>query len=196
MAPDSVRALPVVASLVVVAVVSPSALRAQTADAAPPSAPRWIVESASVTFVIRNAGLPVDGHFEAVEMDVRFDPSSPETARLSGSVDPSTVRTGIAFRDRHLQGREFFHVARYGDVELQSLGVKRVDDHFEGTFRLRIRDVERDVTIPFTFETDGPVATLAGKLTIDRLEYDVGEASIILSDEVTVSVEAGLRSGG
>ncbi len=87
-------------------------------------------------------------------------------------------------------------MARYGDVALQSLGVKRVDDHFEGTFRLRIRDVERDVTIPFTFETDGPVATLSGKLTIDRLEYDVGEASIILSDEVTVSVEAGLRSGG
>lgn len=57
------------------------------------------------------------------------------------------------------------------------------------------RDVEGEVTVPFTFETNGPVATLSGELTLDRLEYDVGEASIILSDEVTVSVEARLRSG-
>lgn len=179
-----------------IATSSPCRLVAQTEVAAEASAPPWIVEDASVTFVIRNAGLPVDGHFEAFELDIRFDPDAPETARLSGSVDPSSIKTGIAFRDRHLQGREFFHVARYGDVELESLDVTRVDDHYEGTFRLRIRDVERDVTIPFTFETDGAGATLAGELTVDRLDYDVGEESIILSDEVTVSVQARLRSGG
>lgn len=194
--PAWARALATVASLAAVTVVSPTSAGAQATEAAPPSAPRWITEDASVTFVIRNAGLPVDGHFEAVEMDVRFDPGVPETASLSGSVDPSTIRTGITFRDRHLQGREFFDVARYGDVELHSLEVKRVDGGFEALFRLRIRDVERDVTVPFTFETDGPVATLAGELTIDRLDYDVGEESIILSDEVTISVEARLRSAG
>lgn len=187
-------AVALVASLI--AVGSPSPLAAQTALAAETAAPPWIVEDASVTFVIRNAGISVDGRFEAVELDVRFDPDAPETASLWGSVDPSTIKTGIAFRDRHLQGREFFHVSRYGDVELESLGVKRVDDHFEGTFRLRIRDVERDVTIPFTFETDGSMATLAGELTVERLDYDVGEESIILSDQVTVSVQARLRSGG
>lgn len=183
----------VIPSLCAVVLLTPGLLHAQSTD---DHAPRWVVEDASVTFVIRNAGLSVEGLFEAAEMDVRFDPTAPESASLSGSVDPSTIRTGIAFRDRHLQGREFFHVARYGNVELQSLGVKRVDDHFEGIFRLRIRDVERDVTIPFTFERNGPEAILAGELTIDRLDYDVGEPSIILSDEVTVSVEARLRSGG
>lgn len=193
--PAWVRALATVASLAAVTV-SPTSAGAQATEAAPPSGPRWITEDASVTFVIHNAGLPVEGHFEAVEMDVRFDPSAPETASLSGSVDPSTIRTGITFRDRHLQGREFFDVARYGDVELHSLEVKPVGGGFEALFRLRIRDVERDVTVPFTFEADGPVATLAGELTIDRLDYDVGEESIILSDEVTVSVEARLRSAG
>lgn len=178
------------------AALSPIAVDAQTEAGAETPPPRWIVEDASVTFVIRNAGLPVEGLFESVEMDVRFDPAAPESGSLSGTVDPSTIKTGIAFRDRHLQGREFFHVARHGAVELHSLEVKRVDDGFEGLFRLRIRDVERDVTIPFTFESDGPVATLAGQLTIDRLDYDVGEPSIILSDEVTVSVEARLRGGG
>lgn len=178
-----------------VAATSPRPVGAQAEVAAQPTAPEWIVDDASVTFVIRNAGLPVDGRFESVEMDVRFDPDAPERGSLSGAVDPATIKTGIAFRDRHLQGREFFHVARYGHVELHSVEVKRVDDGFEGLFRLRIRDVERDVTIPFTFETNGPEATLAGELTIDRLDYDVGEPSIILSDEVTVSVEARLRGG-
>lgn len=173
---------------------APGAASAQTEGTLPAEALEWVVVDASVTFVIRNAGLPVEGSFESVEMEVRFDPTAPERGSLSGSVDPSTIKTGIAFRDRHLQGREFFHVARFGDIELRSLEVKRVNDGFEGLFRLRIRDVERNVRIPFTFETDGPVAILAGELTLDRLAYDVGEPSIILSDEVRVSVEASLRS--
>lgn len=172
---------------------APGASSAQM-EGTPAEALEWVVVDASVTFVIRNAGLPVEGSFESVGMEVRFDPSAPESGSLSGTADPSTIKTGIAFRDRHLQAREFFHVARFGDVELHSLEVKRVNDGFEGLFRLRIRDVERHVRIPFTFVTNGPEAILAGELTINRLDYDVGESSIILSDEVRVSVEASLRS--
>jgi polyisoprenoid-binding protein YceI len=159
-------------------------------------ATRWAVEDASVTFVIRNAGLPVDGSFEGVELHVAFDPQAPEAGSLSGTVDPATIRTGIAFRDRHLQGREFFHVARYGPVQLTSVRLGRSADGFEGLFRLRIRDVERDVTIPFAFEGDGSHGMISGELTLDRLDYDVGERSIILSDEVRVTVSARLRRSG
>jgi polyisoprenoid-binding protein YceI len=72
----------------------------------------------------------------------------------------------------------------------------RSADGFEGLFRLRIRDVERDVTIPFAFEGDGSHGMISGELTLDRLDYDVGERSIILSDEVRVTVSARLRRSG
>jgi hypothetical protein len=37
---------------------------------------------------------------------------------------------------------------------------------------------------------------ISGELTLDRLDYDVGERSIILSDEVRVTVSARLRRSG
>jgi len=159
------------------------------------TAAAWAVEGASVAFVIRNAGLPVRGTIGGLDADVRFDPAHPEGGSLRGSLDPSAIETGIALRDRHLRGREYFHVDRYGRMDLRSIRLWRDGDQFRGAFFLRIRDVLREVEIPFTFEQEGPQARLAGALVIDRLDYGIGKESLILSDEVRVEVEVALRAG-
>lgn len=117
--------------------------------------PRWQVDSASVTFEIRNAGLPVRGSFDGLEAELCFDPERPETGRLTGSIDPATIQTGIGLRDRHLQRREYFDVEKYGAIELRSRRLWRTDAGYAGTFLLRIRDVEREIDIPFDFEPPG-----------------------------------------
>jgi polyisoprenoid-binding protein YceI len=148
----------------------------------------WQVDSASVRFEVRNAGFPVHGSFEGVEAEVCFDPLHPEAGTLVGLVDPATIDTGIRLRDRHLQRREYFHVERFGAVELRSLHLRGAGDGYAGTFLLRIRDVEREIEIPFRFDASGPGARLAGTLTIDRLDYGLGKKSLVLADEVAVDV--------
>jgi polyisoprenoid-binding protein YceI len=154
--------------------------------------PVWQVDSASIRFEIRNAGLPVHGSFRGLVADIRFDPAHPEAGALTASVDARTINTGISFRDRHLQRREYFHVEEYGALELRSLRLWKAGAGYAGTFRLKIRAVERDIEIPFDFEQTGNRSRLCGKLTLDRLEYGIGKPSRILADEVRVEVVAWL----
>jgi polyisoprenoid-binding protein YceI len=149
---------------------------------------RWSVDSSSVTFLIRNAGLPVRGSFGRLDARVCFDPAHPARGRLAGSIDPKTVDTGIGMRDRHLQRHGYFDVAKYGAIEMESVRLAGAADGYTGTFRLRIRDVERTVEVPFAFRVEGSRARLDGALTIDRLDYGIGAPSMILGEDVEVHV--------
>lgn len=171
-----------------------AAIGAALACAAPLAAqvPAWQVDTATVAFEIRNAGLPVHGSFDRVDAHVCFDPVRPEASSLSGTIDPATIRTGIGLRDRHLQRRGWFEVEKYGAIEMRSSRLRRTHTGYAGTFTLRIRDVERDVELPFTFVREDDGARIAGELTIDRLDYGLGKPSIILADDVTIRVEVDL----
>jgi polyisoprenoid-binding protein YceI len=160
-----------------------------TAVDALPAQESWLVDSAEVAFEIRNAGLPVRGAFDRVDARVCFDPSRPGAGALSGTMHPKSVRTGIALRDRHLQRRGWFDVARYGEVAMSSVRLWQRDGGFAGSFLLRIRDVEREVEVLFTFEREGRRAHVRGATTIDRLDFGLGEASFVLSDSVAIEVE-------
>lgn len=158
--------------------------------------PAWQVDTATVAFEVRNAGLPVHGSFDRLDARVCFDPARLEASSFSGTIDPGTIRTGIGLRDRHLQRRGWFEVEKYGAIEMRSSGLRRTPTGYAGTFTLRIRDVERDVEVPFTFVREDGGARLAGELTIDRLDYGLGKPSIILADDVTVRVELDLVPAG
>ena len=169
-----------------IAMVAPGPLGAQT---------EWEVTAHDVAFEIRNAGLPVRGTFEAFEAGVFFDPAEPASAELSGSIDPASIETGIALRDRHLAGRQFFDVRRYPRITMRSVAIEPGErpGRYRGSFELTVRDVTRRIPVDFTFEATGDRATLRGEITIDRVEYGVGDGGFLLGDDVTVTVGLELR---
>jgi len=175
------------AGLIALYVAAPSSVLAQGVA--------WAVDRASVTFQVRNAGLAVHGSFGGIEADVCFDPDDPESGSLVASVDPATIETGIEMRNRHLMRRGYFHVEKYGAVVIRSIRLRATGTGYAGTFLLSIRGVERQVEIPFVFDTSGSRARISGSLTLDRRDYGLGKRSLILADEVTVHVALTLVRG-
>jgi polyisoprenoid-binding protein YceI len=57
-------------------------------------------------------------------------------------------------------------------------------------FTLVIKNKTKVITIPFAFIETGDNAILKGNFTINRLDFEVGDSSFILSDNVTVNIEA------
>jgi polyisoprenoid-binding protein YceI len=151
----------------------------------------WAMDRASVAFEIRNAGLPVRGTFGRLEATVCFDPDEPAAGSIVASIDPATIDTGIGLRDRHLVRRGYFEVEKYGLIEMRSVSLDRAatGTGYTGTFLLRMRDVEREVEVPFAFEASGAKARIAGSLALNRLDWGIGRESLILSDVVTVLVD-------
>ncbi|TPG65982.1 YceI family protein [Hymenobacter nivis] len=151
------------------------------------------VAESAVRFQIKNAGLTVDGTLAGVDATIQFDPAHPEQGHIQATVPVSTIRTGIGLRDQHLQKPDYFDAAQFPTIALQSKTIRLVGPgRFEGVFALTMKGITRDVTIPFTVSA---AHEFRGQFQVNRLDYGLGKTSLVLADEVTVSVRARTAAG-
>jgi polyisoprenoid-binding protein YceI len=146
---------------------------------------------AYVEFRIMNAGVEVTGVIEAVRVDINFDEKNLHENTIIATARTANIRTGILIRDKHLQRGDYFHADLYPEITLTSIAFKKTAQHkFLGTFILKIKNVTREVTIPFSIRQDGNTLTYSGTFEIDRLDFGLGEKSLILSNVVKVFVSS------
>jgi polyisoprenoid-binding protein YceI len=123
-------------------------------------------------------------------MEIRFDPDQLDDSQLTATADASAISTGIRLRDKHLLGREYFYVEKYPVISLRSKKLRKIrGNKYMGIFELTLRDKTKEVEIPFSVSKKGHDITLSGKFSIDRMEFGVGEESIILSNDVQIEIE-------
>lgn len=144
----------------------------------------------TIQFKIKNAGIIVDGTISDWMVEVDFDPKKLGASSIRGTANPISIETGIKLRDRHLQGREYFDVKKYPEIRLQSKSFKANGKNtFIGIFELQIRDVKKEIEIPFFVANSEKQRKFKGEFVIDRLDFGLGEKSLVLSDEVRVYLE-------
>jgi|GEM_PF-256240 len=143
-----------------------------------------------IQFKIKNAGITVDGTISDWEIMVDFDSKKLDQSSIRGKANPESIQTGIKLRDKHLHGREYFHIQKFPFISLESKSFQsKGKNTFVGIFELQIRDVKREVEIPFTLSQTGKQQKFKGEFVIDRLDFGLGERSLVLSDEVRVIIE-------
>ncbi len=146
---------------------------------------QWKPGTATVSFRIKNAGLTVNGTFGGFQGQLFFDPANPEKSTLLASVDAKTVDTGIGLRNDHLRKKEYLDVASFPRITLKSTRITaRGNGMYTGTFELNLKGVTRPVSFPFTC-TNG---TFDGEFKIDRRDFGVGKNSLVMGDEVTITI--------
>lgn len=148
------------------------------------------VDSVKIDFTIRNAGFNVHGTMGGGKAQIEFDPAHPAAAKISGSADPNTISTGNATRDRHLKRSDYFDVQNFPEIKIASQRVQQTEPgKYTGTFLLTIKNTSKSITMPFTYSQEGNKCVFKAEMQIDRLDFKVGESSIILSDNVKINVE-------
>lgn len=144
----------------------------------------------SVKFEIDNAGITVDGNVNGMEAVIFFDEKKLAQSSFEVTVDPATIKTGIGIRDKHLKNSDYFDVEKYPQIKMVSRKIERKSPGiFEGVFDTTIKDVTRQVILPFTMVKKKDVYTLKSNLVLNRLNYGLGEKSIIMGDEVNIFIE-------
>jgi polyisoprenoid-binding protein YceI len=155
---------------------------------------RVALEPATINFVIKNAGLSVDGSIGGLEGFVTMDLENSVPVKIEGTIDPNTIATGIALRDKHLKKSDYFNVKEYPKISMASTEIKRKSKgKYVGNFDLTIKGIKKTVMIPFNFSTKGNTYVLKGEFSINRLDFHLGENSVILSDNVKIKIE--LKAG-
>lgn len=144
----------------------------------------WTVEDGSqIRFTALQQGSPVEGVFDRFTADITFDPKSLAKSLVDVQIDTTSIDTGHKDRDTTLRSSAFFDVQRWPMARFRTLQLShRKGDAYEATGELTIRDVTKDVMLPFTLtigadpaKPDRMLAEAKGELTISRLDYGVGQ---------------------
>ena len=171
------------------------------------AAPDWTVDKvhSGVYFDIQHIFATVRGSFDEFNAVIRFDPANLEESRFDFAVAVKSINTENAKRDHHLLSGDFFDVKQYPEMIFKSAAIKHLEgNRYAVTGTMTIKDVSRNVTVPFAYFGSKPnpfnpkqlVAGFQAGLTIDRLSYHVGSGQFlkmgVVGKNVTVliSIEA------
>ena len=172
----------------------------QAASEAPADA--WIVEEGSALgFIALQQGAEVRGSFDAFEAVIVFDVDDLENSRIDVDIDITSINTGQSSRDETLNSVSFFETATWPKAAFKSGQITALaEGRYEASGTLTIRDVTKDVILPFTLNIkeapDDPKTLQAeaiGELPILRLDYGVGQgdwaSTGTVADEVVITID-------
>jgi len=149
----------------------------------------WKMSSGEVSFKIKNAGLTVTGRFSGLKTTLLFSPDKLAASSLKGSVEVATIKTGIDKRDKDLQEEKYFNTDKYKLIEIASVKLSKKGNQYEGLFNVTIKGVTKQITIPFECNQQGKNAEFKGDFSINRRDFGVGEKSMMMSDNLNVSID-------
>ncbi len=146
----------------------------------------------------------VEGRFQDFAGTVSFDPKDLTKSSVKVTIQTASVNTDNSARDSDLHGSELLDVAKFPTMTFASTRVEKTADGYALIGNLTIKDVTKEVRIPFSI--NGPIndpwgmSRLAaeGATTIDRRDFHVTynnrakDGTAIVGDiiRISLSIEA------
>jgi polyisoprenoid-binding protein YceI len=154
-----------------------------------------------VSFVTKQMGVPVDGHFKKFDAQVTLDPKKPETGNVTFSIDMLSASMGVPETDTEMPKPIWFNAAKFPQATFQSTAIRGLGGgKFEVSGKLNIKGNARDVVVPVLITQSGANSTVTGSFTLKRLEYKIGEGewadTTVVANDVTVKVKLVLTGLG
>src|SRR5919206_2704001 len=144
----------------------------------------WQMDPAhsSVEFSVKHMMMTtVRGRFKDVTATLTADEQHPEGCCVEVEIDVASIDTGVADRDAHLRGPDFFDAEQYPKITFRSTraegAFEREGDRFRVIGDLVIRDTTMPVVLDCVFEGRGTDpwgkerAGFSARTEIDRREW-------------------------
>ena len=172
--------------------------------AAPAAAPRYTLDPARSTleFTFSQAGAQNKGRFRRFQTLFDFSPDNLTASRLEVTVEVASLDTGDEERDGTLRDAELFAVKKFPQARFSAAQILKTASGYEAVGKLTIRDVTREVHVPFSWRAASEggvnVGYMSGRTTIRRLDFGVGQGDWRATDQVgnDVGVAFTLRLSG
>lgn len=111
----------------------------------------WVSDPthSSISFKVRHLMITsVRGSFNKFEVRVACDSDDFSDAKIKCTIDPSSISTGVADRDAHLQSADFFDVAKFPEMTFTAEGIRQKSNgEFEVQGNLTIHGITQPITL-------------------------------------------------
>ncbi|MDZ7841947.1 MAG: YceI family protein [Gammaproteobacteria bacterium] len=150
-----------------------------------------------IQFRIQHLGFSwMYGRFNDVSGSYSYDPDKPEATQVEVDIDPASIDTNDAERDKHLRSEDFLNVDQYPSAGFKSTGYSGTAEQGTLEGKLTLHGVTKPISIDVKKvgegedPWDGYRTGFIGTTTIDRrdfgIDYDVGPASWDIEFELTL----------
>jgi len=151
----------------------------------------------------------VRGRFNRFSGHITLDPQDITKSSADVTIEAASIDTGNERRDEHLRSADFFEAEKYPTIRFVSRRVEKQAESLTLVGDLIIRDVTREVAIPF--ELTSPVAAANRKsigveasLRINRFDYGltwnrtIETGGLVVGEEIRIDlkVEAHVAAAG
>ncbi len=159
-----------------------------------PVASDWQITQGTLGLRVTVLGRDIAGQFDDWRAAITFAPR--DTPGAAGTVEvtiaPASLQLG-AF-GAQATGPDYFDTERFATARFSGR-IARDDSGYVVTGPLSIRDITRDITLPFALTLEGTTATASGTLTLDRRDFGIAasltdEASLGFAVAITWSLSA------
>ncbi|NWJ46740.1 MAG: YceI family protein [Chloroflexi bacterium] len=117
---------------------------------------------------------------------------NPGNWSVYAEIDPASVNTGNARRDKHLKTADFFEVERYPLITFRSASIEQSDEtHLSVKGGLTIRNITRTVTLDVTLieESNIEAPQFRAATTLLRRDFGLNFNRMPIGREVEISVQ-------
>jgi polyisoprenoid-binding protein YceI len=179
--------------------------RAQLAADVPAGTYKLDPTHASLTWKVLHMGLAnYTARFAKLDATLVFDPAKPEAAKLTASVDPTSIKTDypnvakVDFDKELVEGAKFFNAGVAKAITFTSTAVKMTGAKTaDVTGDLTLLGVTKPVTLKVTFNAGmkehpfakKPAIGFSGTATIKRSEFGMSHLIPIVADDVNLLLE-------
>jgi polyisoprenoid-binding protein YceI len=166
---------------------------------------KWNIDAAhtSINFSIRHMVVSkVRGRFAKFSGAVNLDDKDLTKSVVEATIEASSIDTGAAQRDAHLQSPDFFDAEKYPQLRFRSTRIEKLrDDRYRVIGDLTIRDVTREISLdveyggrakdPWGNERAGFLA----KGSLDRKDFGLGwnqvleAGGVLVGDRVEIELD-------
>ncbi|RIX79851.1 YceI family protein [Acidovorax cavernicola] len=169
-----------------------------------PATAKLVPDKSQIVFVSKQMGVPVEGSFKRFDAQVAFDPKKPEGGSVVLQIDTASAGFGVPMSDAELPKPTWFDTAHFPQASFRSNAIKALGDgRFEMAGKLTIKGTTKPVTVPVSIApspSSGAYAVATGTLTIQRLDYKVGDGewtdTSVVGNEVQVRFKLTLAGFG
>jgi polyisoprenoid-binding protein YceI len=161
---------------------------------AAPATYRLDPAKSTLSFGFTQAGARNKGRFDKFDVNFVVDAAQSQATRLDVAVQVGSLDTADKDRDTTLRSADLFNAAKFPQAHFSATAFTHTDaTHYEAVGKLTIRDVTRDLRVPFTFapEAGSSAGNMTGQVVIKRLEFGVGQgewkSTEWVGDEVAIA---------
>lgn len=129
----------------------------------------------------------VNGIFKTFSATINFDDAQLSASKFVMTIDVNSINTGNGLQNKHALGEEWFNADKYPNIKFTSSSFEKTEKGYSVKGKLQVKDVTKDVTIPFTFTKSGSKGKFSASFSIDRGTYNVGKAGGDVGNSIKIN---------